>query len=131
VTDKPKKVPREEAVVYDFNPARPALVAAGVAEDEVDHVIDQANEAAIVLVSAMDRYVSDRNDFGACVHPEALCLAVALVGEKFLSDNLDFRSKISTLVVDAMKALFDNAELRGVMVGGMAAAFASKLSGGR
>jgi hypothetical protein len=76
---------RKKEIAFDYRGARSALVGMGIKEDEVDHIVDVANDVAGEVAATLDAAVARRLVDGLCIHPESLCLGVALVAEKFLS----------------------------------------------
>lgn len=71
--------------LFDYEAARPALVAAGVRSDEVDHMMELASEFSLDMAEAMDAVVARKLEERRCVHPESMCVALAILTEMFLA----------------------------------------------
>lgn len=71
-------------LIYDYQKARPAIEAMGVARDMVDHYVDVANDLARYIAKSVDVFIAARVETGRCMHLESICLAAALVTEKLI-----------------------------------------------
>ena len=77
------------AVVFDIEAARPVLKSMGIDEHEVDHVVEISDLVATKLAGALDDLVAKRSDKGLCMHPESICIAMAVLAEWFVKERIE------------------------------------------
>jgi hypothetical protein len=77
-----------KSYAFDYAAARPALARAGIKPEDIEHMMDCGSELAGKLAAYMDAAVLEMVSHGRCVHPESLCIALALLFEKGLSMRL-------------------------------------------
>lgn len=80
---------KDKVVVFDVRKAFPALVALGVDEDEIDHIVEVSDLVGSMLAEKLDDFMRERSVAGLCMHPESICLAIAVLAEKFVPARLE------------------------------------------
>jgi len=85
---KDEKGEKYAQVDLDFEAALPALVALGIAKRDVEHFVEQACDIADELIEVLDDEIDSRTKMGKCTHPESVCLAMAILTEKYLTQRL-------------------------------------------
>jgi hypothetical protein len=83
------KLKKEMVVAFDIRAAISTLEAMGVSADDVEHIVEISDFVATDLAAALDKLVEKRMNEGLCMHPESICLAVAVLAERFVRARLE------------------------------------------